>query len=84
MKLKKLITRHLTELSFQLNMHVTIMKLEKNGTRKNCPTCDGKGYTLGAYHAAYDNYDIGHVEAGHYHNHCSRCNGRGYLELKWE
>jgi DnaJ-class molecular chaperone len=56
----------------------------KNGTRKTCPDCNGNGYTLGAYHEAYHNYDIGHVDAGHYRNHCARCNGRGYLELKWE
>jgi len=57
-----------------------------DGIRVKCPVCDGKGYVRGRFVEAYDNYDIGHVDAHYEYNKCNRCNGKGYLEKKivWE
>jgi hypothetical protein len=56
----------------------------KAGTRITCPECHGKKGFQGRWINSYDNYDIGHVE-GHYEwERCTRCNGKGYLEQKWE
>ena len=57
-------------------------ELRQKGERITCPECHGKGYKLGRYVEAYDNYDIGHVEAHYEHDTCEKCQGKGYLEKK--
>ena len=57
-----------------------------NGTRKKCPMCGGLGSLKTEWVEAYDNYDIGHVEAHWEYKKCTKCNGKGYLDKKvtWE
>lgn len=61
-------------------------ELRLDGTRITCPDCNGKGHFRGRWVEAYDNYDIGHVEAHYEYNTCQRCHGKGYLDKKvtWE
>lgn len=57
-----------------------------DGTRIVCPACNGQKYFRGRWVEAYDNYDVGHVDAHYEYNRCEKCNGKGYLEKKvtWE
>jgi len=57
-----------------------------DGTRIVCPHCNGEKRFRGRFVEAYDNYDIGHVDAHYEWNTCPRCHGKGYLEKKttWE
>ena len=57
-----------------------------NGDVIECPECNGRGKFRGRFVPAYDNYDIGHVEAHYEYETCKRCGGKGYLEKKvtWE
>ena len=59
---------------------------ELDGIRKVCPTCNGAGWLQGKFVPAYDNYDIGHVEAHYEWDECPTCHGKKYLEKKvvWE
>lgn len=57
-----------------------------NGTRIICPKCHGAKGFQGRFIEAYDNYDIGHVDAHYEWTICDKCKGKGYLEKKvtWE
>lgn len=57
-----------------------------NGDIKDCPECHGEGRIRGRWVSAYDNYDIGHVDAHYEYDICKCCGGKGYLEKKisWE
>lgn len=51
-----------------------------NGDIIDCPDCHGEGKFRGRWVPAYDNYDIGHVDAHYEYTTCSKCGGKGYLE----
>lgn len=53
-----------------------------NGDIIDCPECHGAGKFRGRFVPAYDNYDIGHVDAHYEYETCKRCGGKGYLERK--
>lgn len=57
-----------------------------NGDIIDCPECHGEGRIRGRFIEAYDNYDIGHVDAHYEYETCKKCKGKGYLEKKvsWE
>lgn len=58
-------------------------ELRKAGLRKECPECHGKKGWNGKYIEPYDHWDG--PMGGYYEWHeCPRCNGKGYLEQKWE
>lgn len=57
-----------------------------DGTIIDCPDCRGQGRFQGRFVPAYDNYDIGHVDAHYEYETCKRCGGKGYLEkvITWK
>lgn len=58
-------------------------ELRKAGLRKECPECHGRKGWQGKYIEPYDHWDG--PMGGYYEWHkCPRCNGKGYLEQKWE
>ena len=58
-------------------------ELRKNGDRRECPECHGRGYWQGKFvkgYTAHDSTGSWEVE-DHYEEHkCSKCHGKGYLD----
>lgn len=59
---------------------------ELDGTRKECPTCHGRGYSEGRWVEPGYDPGLGAIEGHYEHNTCPTCGGKGYLKKKvsWE
>ncbi len=52
------------------------------GTKKTCPSCNGKGRVNIRCETVY--WDFGHSSGEHeFSDKCDKCGGKGYLELTW-